>query len=99
MNVGRKSYAEPFELGKVLLAGGIAEVYRVGGSGEGKFKKGDIVNGMVGWEQWTVARKDQLNGFQKIDPIEGVPLSYYLGVLGMCSGFFITHCIRAGLEF
>ncbi|KAJ3049909.1 hypothetical protein HK097_009101 [Rhizophlyctis rosea] len=82
MRVGGKSYSEPFKLGEVLHAGGVAEVYRVGGSAA-KFQKGDIVQGMVGWEQWTVARKGQLDGFQKVEVVEGVPLSYYLGVLGM----------------
>ncbi|KAJ3037646.1 hypothetical protein HDV00_001451 [Rhizophlyctis rosea] len=82
--ISKRSYTESFKLGETMKAGGVGEVYRVGGSGgDGKFKKGDIVVGMVGWEQWTVVKKEGLKFVEKITPVEGVPLSYYLGVLGM----------------
>ncbi len=71
-----KSYAPPFELGKVLEAGVVGEVVASRHAG---FNSGDIVTGMLGWEEYSLNDGALL---QKISPAD-VPLSYYLGILGM----------------
>lgn len=45
-----------------------------------KFKEGDLVLGSLGWELFTLVPKGQ--GLRPIDS-KGLPLSYFLGVLGM----------------
>jgi NADPH-dependent curcumin reductase CurA len=76
MNTSSKSYVGAFQLGKVLQGGGIGEVME---SQSNHIKVGDIVSTMIGWEQYTVVSDAAV---RKVDNI-GVPLSYYLGVLGM----------------
>lgn len=43
------------------------------------FKTGDVVLGWGGWRSLAVATAETL---QKVEPVEGAPLSAYLGVLG-----------------
>lgn len=55
------------------------------------FKEGDCVWGIGGWEEYYVVKEGK--GMNKIPPMEGIPLSYFTGVLGMpgCTawhGFF-----------
>lgn len=45
----------------------------------GKFKKGDIVVGMLPWATYSIKESDKL---RKIETLN-VPVSYYLGILGM----------------
>jgi len=72
-----QTYAAGFELGKVLTGGAIGQVEM---SNNPNFKVGDFVNGMLGWEEYSMVRKAA--GLVKVDP-KAAPLSYYLGVLGM----------------
>ncbi|KAK9759723.1 hypothetical protein K7432_016987 [Basidiobolus ranarum] len=63
-----------------MQAGGVSEVIK---SKNPEYKEGDIVTGMIGWENYTV-----ISGGKDLRKIEGaressIPLSYYLGVLGM----------------
>ena len=71
-----KSYVEPFEVGKAISSLVVAEVT---GSKHAKFKKGDNVTGMLPW------KKEQISDGKNITKIDDkdVPLSAYLGVLGM----------------
>ncbi len=71
-----KSYARPVELGAVMTGGTAGEVIRSNHPG---FKAGDKVVGMLGWQLYGVGDGTQL---QKVDDSR-VPLSAYLGVLGM----------------
>ena len=71
-----KSYIEPFEIGKPLESGIIAEVVE---SNNKNFKKGDFVNGMLQWKQFQTSNG---NGLNKVDS-EKAPLKAYLGVLGL----------------
>lgn len=75
MNDG-KSYAPPFETGKPLSGGVIAEVIE---SKSNDFKIGDIINGRLPWQKQMVSSG---KGIQKIDT-SIAPASYYLGILGM----------------
>jgi NADPH-dependent curcumin reductase CurA len=71
-----KSYAVPVQIGDVLGAGTVAEVIE---SKNAKFKPGDIVTGMFGWQTYIISNGV---GIRKIDP--GVaPISTAVGILGM----------------
>jgi NADPH-dependent curcumin reductase CurA len=71
-----KSYVPPVELGAVMEGGGVGEVVRSNGSG---LEAGDIVVGMLGWQDYAVAKPA---GLHKLDP-RVKPISLGLGVLGM----------------
>lgn len=71
-----KSYAAPFQIDQPIHGGIVAEVVE---SKSNKFNKGDIVLGMLPWQENIIAKEKEI---QKIDA--GIaPASYYLGVLGM----------------
>lgn len=70
------SYVPPFEVGKPMVSGIVAEVLE---SKDSKFKKGDFVFGMLSWKETQVAKAKELT---KVDPNQA-PLSAYLGILGM----------------
>ncbi|MEU1401948.1 NADP-dependent oxidoreductase [Streptomyces sp. NPDC005728] len=72
-----KSYAAPFELGKVMQGGAVGEV--VASNAEG-IEPGDHLLHFFGWREYAVL--DAQHGGVKVDP-EAAPLSTYLGVLGM----------------
>jgi len=78
MNEG-KSYAEPQPLGEVMIGGTVGEVVE---SRHPKFKPGDAVVGMGGWQEYSVVDADQPGALRKVDTTH-VPLSYYLGAVGM----------------
>jgi NADPH:quinone reductase len=71
-----KSYVPPFQVGEVLQAGVIGEVVA---SRNDNFGEGDIVNGMLGWENYSIVDGRGLYRIPKAD----VPLSWHLGILGM----------------
>ncbi|MFJ9818390.1 NADP-dependent oxidoreductase [Streptomyces sp. NPDC101151] len=72
-----KSYAAPFELGKVMQGGAVGEV--VASNAEG-IEVGDHLLHFFGWREYAVLGAQ--HGGVKVDP-EAAPLSTYLGVLGM----------------
>lgn len=74
-----KSYAAPQPLGQVMQGGAVGEVVE---SRSPKFQPGDKVVGMGGWQQYSVARADEPGALRKVDTTH-VPLSYYLGAVGM----------------
>ncbi|WP_330340331.1 NADP-dependent oxidoreductase [Streptomyces sp. NBC_00557] len=71
-----KSYAAPYELGKVMQGGAVGEVLE---SNAEDIAPGDHVLHFFGWREYAV-----MDGKHavKVDP-EAAPLSTYLGVLGM----------------
>ena len=78
MNDG-KSYAVPQALGEVMGGGTVGEVVA---SKNPAFKVGDKVVGMGGWQQYRLVDASQRGVIQKVDTTH-VPLSAYLGVVGM----------------
>jgi NADPH:quinone reductase len=72
----QKSYIAPFEVGKPIDGGVIAEVIESKGS---KLTKGDIVLGNLPWQTEIVTKERYL---QKVDP-NLAPVTAYLGVLGL----------------
>ncbi len=71
-----KSYIAPFRLNKPISSGIIAEVVD---SNHAKFTKGDFVTGFLEWKEF---QKSNGKGLMKVDGTK-VPLSAYLGVLGL----------------
>ncbi len=78
MNEG-KSYTAPQALGEVMIGGTVGEVIE---SRSAQFKPGDQVVGMGGWQQYSVVDALQPGALRKVDTTH-VPLSYYLGAVGM----------------
>ena len=74
-----KSYAAAQQLGEVMMGGTVGEVLE---SRSPKFKPGDKVVGMGGWQQYSVVSAGQPGALRKVDTTH-VPLSYYLGAVGM----------------
>jgi NADPH-dependent curcumin reductase len=74
-----KSYAAPQPLGKVMQGGTVGEVVE---SRSPAFKPGDKVVGMGGWQEYSVVDAGQPGALRKVDTAN-VPLSYYLGAVGM----------------
>ncbi|MGW1000798.1 NADP-dependent oxidoreductase [Streptomyces sp. NPDC002520] len=71
-----KSYAAPYEVGKVMQGGAVGEV--VASDAEG-IAVGDHVLHFFGWREYAVMDAQHA---VKVDP-QAAPLSTYLGVLGM----------------
>lgn len=78
MNDG-KSYAAPQPLGEVMLGGTVGEVVE---SRHAKFQAGDKVVGMGGWQLYSVVDGNAPGLLRRVDTTH-VPLSYYLGAVGM----------------
>ncbi len=78
MNDG-KSYAQPQALGQVMGGGTAGEVVE---SRSERFQVGDQVVGMGGWQQYSVVDATQNGMLRKVDTTH-VPLSHYLGAVGM----------------
>lgn len=74
--IDAKSYAIPFQLQQPISSGIVAEVVESNLAG---FSKGDFVSGLLEWKEF---QKSNGNGLLKVDPTK-VPLSVYLGILGM----------------
>ncbi len=72
----RKSYIEPFQVGKTLAGGAIGQVEE---SRHPDYKPGDHVQSMFGWREAFLSSGD---GVFKLGELSAPP-SAYLGVLGM----------------
>jgi NADPH-dependent curcumin reductase CurA len=73
---GRTTYAKGVQPGEVLVGGVVGEVVE---SSDPRIAQGDIVEGMLGWQEYASAPAKSL---RKIDPSHG-PISTALYVLGM----------------
>ncbi|RKP15186.1 NADP-dependent leukotriene B4 12-hydroxydehydrogenase [Piptocephalis cylindrospora] len=79
-------YAAAFSVGEPMHGGAIAEVVQ---STYPKLSPGDIVMGDLPWQSYTIIQGEKDSGgvgaLTKLDSARstGLPLSYYLGVLGM----------------
>jgi NADPH-dependent curcumin reductase CurA len=74
-----KSYAQPQPLGEVMIGGTVGEVVQ---SRHPKFSPGDQVVGMGGWQLYSVVDATTAGALRRVDTTH-VPLSYYLGAVGM----------------
>ncbi|GKV02170.1 hypothetical protein SLEP1_g14635 [Rubroshorea leprosula] len=70
-------YVESFTPGSPITGYGVAKVWD---SGHPDFRKGDLVWGLTGWEEYSlITIPERLFKIRHTD----VPLSYYTGILGM----------------
>jgi NADPH-dependent curcumin reductase len=74
-----KSYAQPQALNEVMVGGTVGEV---AASKHAKFKVGEAVVGMGGWQQYSVVSAEHSGMLRKVDA-KVIPLSAYLGAVGM----------------
>lgn len=74
-----KSYAASQPLGEVMLGGTVGEVVE---SRHPAYAAGDPVVGMGGWQEYSVVDGHAPGMLRKVDTTH-VPLSYYLGAVGM----------------
>lgn len=72
------SYIPPFVVDSVIEGFGVAEVVD---SDNRSFEPGDVVSGFTGWEEYSLIKKPEQ--LRKIQQDDGIPLSYYVGLLGM----------------
>ncbi len=73
----RKSYAPPYGLGETMTGGAVG---RVVASESDDVPIGSVVVHQLGWRD---VAQDDATGFRVVPEIPGVPVSAYLGVLGM----------------
>lgn len=73
---GAKSYAQSVEIGEVMVGGTVGQVVS---SKNSAFSVGDHVLGAFGWQLFGVDSGTQLTRIEE----RGIPLSAYLGVMGM----------------
>jgi NADPH-dependent curcumin reductase CurA len=71
-----KSYAEPQELGAVMVGGTVGEVVA---SNNERFKAGDKVVGMGGWQNYSLSDGGDL----RVVDVSRIPIQTYLGPVGM----------------
>ncbi|KAL5711791.1 2-alkenal reductase [NAD(P)(+)] [Ranunculus cassubicifolius] len=72
------SYIPPFVPGSVIEGFGVCKVVE---SDNPRFEAGDIVTGITGWEEYSLVEKPEQ--LKKIECDDGIPASYYVGLLGM----------------
>ena len=71
-----RSYAPPLNIGEVMVGGTVGKVLQSNHPG---FIKGEIVQGMLGWQEYALSDG---TGLRKIDP-QAAPVSTALSILGM----------------
>ena len=74
----RPSYLPPVALGEVVRGMILGQVVE---SLDPRVRPGEFVRALAGWEEASVLTADAL-GFEVLNIGEGVPLDYYMGVLG-----------------
>lgn len=72
-----KSYAPKVEIGAVMVGGTVGEVVA---SRDPKLAPGDVVVGNLGWQEYAITSPA---GLRKVDTTNELPLSAYLGAVGM----------------
>jgi NADPH-dependent curcumin reductase CurA len=72
-----RSYVPPYRLNEAMTGGAVGEVVESNAAG---LAPGNIVLHDLGWREHAVGPAKR---FRPLSPAEGVPLSAYLGVLGM----------------
>ncbi|KAF7132084.1 hypothetical protein RHSIM_Rhsim09G0005700 [Rhododendron simsii] len=82
------SYIAPFTPGSPITGRGVAKVID---SGHPNYKKGDLVWGMTGWEEYSLITEPET--LFKIEHTD-VPLSYYTGILGKFIPFVSSKLLQ-----
>lgn len=84
-----KSYAQPVAIGETMVAGTVSEVMQ---SNHADYRRGDIVLGYDGWQEYAVGDG---TGLRRLDPALA-PVSTALGVLGMPGMTAYTGLLEIG---
>ena len=72
-------YMPPVAIGEVMRAGGIGRVVR---SRSAHFNEGDLVQGLVGWQDYLVIHESAVAAYPRLPADPGVPLPRLLGACG-----------------
>ncbi|CAN5512979.1 hypothetical protein BH10CYA1_BH10CYA1_53180 [soil metagenome] len=72
-----EQYMPPVQIGEVMRGLGLGKVVR---SNNPKFKEGDYVSGLLGWQDYAMAKEDELT---VLPNVPGVPLPVFAGAAGM----------------
>jgi len=75
----QRGYRDPIEIGEVIAGSGVGVVDE---STHSAFSEGDIVTGMLNWQDYAIFTGEAVKGLRQVQPLDGVPLHWYLGVLG-----------------
>jgi NADPH-dependent curcumin reductase CurA len=75
---GKETYMPPIGLGEPIQSPTVGRVVR---SNHPEYREGDILFGFNNWDDYVVV-SDQTLLLERLQPEEGVPLSYYVGALG-----------------
>jgi NADPH-dependent curcumin reductase CurA len=73
-------YMPPVKLGDVMRGGGLGQVID---SKNKDYKKGDLVTGLVGWQDYSIASSGDLMPPQVLPKLLPIPLTSLLGPAGM----------------
>ncbi len=76
----KKSYSPPFTLGEPLTNAVVAKIVK---SSNPKFQAGDIVTGMLNYEEYSLVPKQVADTLRKIENPYNLDLKVFLGALGM----------------
>lgn len=76
-----RTYVEPMPLGSTVRSTTIGQVVQeAAGSGEKKFRTGDLVMGPGGWQEFYCAKQREV---QRVNvPAHNIPLNALLGIMG-----------------
>ncbi|HWC98073.1 MAG TPA: NADP-dependent oxidoreductase [Candidatus Sulfopaludibacter sp.] len=88
--LGGMAYAKAVQPGDVVVGNGVGQVVE---SGDPRMTEGDIVEGVLGWQEYAVAPAKSL---RKIDP-KAAPIStslYVLGTTGLTAYFGLLEICR-----
>lgn len=69
------NYIKPLEIGKPIVSMGIAEVIQ---SESDKFKRGDMVVGMLPWQEYSILNENMVKHIRRTN----MPITTQLGILG-----------------
>lgn len=76
----KKSYSPPFTLGEPITNSVVAKIVK---SSNPQFKAGDIVTGMLNYEEYSLVPKQVADTLRKIENPYNLDLKVFLGALGM----------------
>jgi len=72
-------YMPPVAIGEVMRAGGVGRVLK---SRSSHFNEGDLIHGLVGWQDYLVIHESAANAYVRLPAESGIPLPRLLGACG-----------------
>lgn len=74
-----KSYRLPFIVGEPIWSYAISKIIK---SNSPNFKKGEVVYGLLPWEEVTIVTSKMAEVLKVVENKEGLPLSNWVGIAG-----------------